>query len=127
MLDKRCENQYAKLSYEGRAHISKHHYVAERFFGRSKNRSTNKRTNFMEGEFKDHERKIGFFCYECHEVLLHNPVLLPEDIGLLKKIYKIKGLQEDVKTESYEKLKKKIIVLKEVISLGLKKYLEDLE
>src|SRR5438034_11356030 len=75
----RTRDTYATATIEGRSHASKHHFVAERFFGRS----TNRRGTKTEGLFNacpwGREGESEVFCYECHEELLHNPVLLPWD------------------------------------------------
>lgn len=34
------------------------------------------------------------FCYECHEELLHNPVLLPDDIKKFAELVELRGLNE---------------------------------
>ena len=67
---------YARPTVEGRSHASQHHYLAERFFGRSKNRRGTERQRIFEESPWGHEGETGVFCYECHEELLHNPVLL---------------------------------------------------
>ena len=36
------DGDYAKPNIKGRSHATKHHYVAERFFGRSSNREASK-------------------------------------------------------------------------------------
>ena len=50
--------------------------LPEHFFGRSSNRRGTK----TEGLFDECpwrcEGEFGLFCYECHEELLHNPVML---------------------------------------------------
>jgi hypothetical protein len=69
---------YARSTVEGRSHASKHHYVAERFFGRSTNRRGTKRIGIFEVCPWGCEGDRAVYCYECHEELLHNPVLLAE-------------------------------------------------
>lgn len=115
----RTQNTYARPTPEGRSHASKHHYVPERFFGRSKNRRGTQREKIFEECPWDHEGESAVFCYDCHEELLHNPVLLPEDIERLAKIVKSKGLAEDKKTEFREKIAGRIKLLHEVIKRGL--------
>jgi hypothetical protein len=116
----RVRDTYARPTVEGRSGASKHHFVAERFFGRSKNRKGTK----LEGMFLEcpwgHEGKSGLFCYECHEELLHNPVLLPEDIERFAKLVKAKNLSETRKSEDRTKSAGRIALLHEAISLGLK-------
>jgi hypothetical protein len=60
--------------------------VPERFFGRSTNRRGTKTPGVFEICPWGQEGKTAVFCYECHAELLHNPVLLPEDIDSLAKL-----------------------------------------
>jgi hypothetical protein len=71
---------YAQPTVLGRSHATSHHYVAERFFGRSANRRRNQREAIFESCPWGQEGEVVVFCYECHEELIHNPVILPEDI-----------------------------------------------
>src|SRR3546814_7212101 len=68
----RIAGTYARPSAEGRSHATKHHFVAERFFGRSSNR----RGTVTDGVFSScqwgHEGETAVFCYECHEDLLRS-------------------------------------------------------
>jgi len=63
----RTAGTYARPTIEGRSHATKHHFVAERFFGRSSNR----RGTVTDGVFTScpwgHEGETAVFCYECHE------------------------------------------------------------
>ncbi|MFC2105249.1 hypothetical protein ACFLS0_00605 [Candidatus Bipolaricaulota bacterium] len=65
------------------------------------------------------EGKTAVFCYDCHELLLHNPVLLPHDINELAKLVKRRRLAEDRKTKSTGKLAGRIVLFHEVIEAGL--------
>jgi|SRR5580704_3606075 len=71
---------YATPTVEGRSHANEHHFVAERYFGRSGNRKGTVRARMLKECPWGHEGKTGVFCYDCGEILLHNPVLLPEDM-----------------------------------------------
>lgn len=115
----RTKNTYASPTVEGRSHASTHHHVPERFFGRSKNRRGTQREKIFENCPWGHERETAIFCYDCHEELLHNPVLLPEDIKRFADIVRSKGLSEDTKTESRERIAGRIKLFHEVIHLGL--------
>jgi hypothetical protein len=113
---------YAKPNIKGRSHAGKHHYVAERFFGRS---ATRKGESPREPIFKNCpwagvEGKSGVFCYECHEELLHNPVLLSEDISQFAELVRLRGLNESQKTASKDKIRRRIELLHEVIEKGIK-------
>lgn len=111
--------EYAKPTVRGRSHATMHHFVAERFFGRSANRKgTLTERVFAEcpwGKEKDGE----VFCYECHELLLHNPVLLREDIERFAALVKEHGLSEDEKPDNFERIAGRIRLFHEVIAQGL--------
>ena len=110
---------YAEPTVRGRSHATKHHYVAERFFGRS----TNRRTEVREGIFRvcpwGYEGKQIVLCYDCHEELIHNPVFLPEDIERFAALVKARGLSEDVKPSDRLKIAGRIRLLREIIDAGL--------
>jgi len=110
---------FGRPTIQGRSHASKHHYVPERFFGRSKNRRGTQREKIFGSCPWGHEREATLFCYDCHEELLHNPVLLPEDIDLFSIIVQNKGLSEHEKTASREKLGRRIMLFREIIRRGL--------
>jgi hypothetical protein len=108
----------------GRSHATEHYYVAERFFGRSTNRRGTKR----EGIFAEcpwgYEGKSQAYCYECHEELLHNPVLLPNDVSAFSRLVRARGLNEDSKSDERSKLAGRIMLLQLVISVGLRELLK---
>lgn len=114
------DGDYVMPSVMGRSHASKHHYVAERFFGRS----TNRPGTFREPIFRDDEWKLPtkteVYCYDCHEELIHNPVLLPEDIAALSELVQARGLSEEEKTDDRSKIAGRIRLLHEVLRAGLK-------
>ena len=117
------DGEYAKPTIKGRGHATKHHYVAERFFGRSMNRPRTRRPAIFEANPWTISPGAGVFCYECHEELLHNPVLLPEDVQLLKQLVELRGLCETEKPASRDRLAGRIELLHEAIALGLKQLL----
>jgi hypothetical protein len=128
MADEKCElcgcdlhrkGGYAKPTVKGRSHATKHHYVAERLFGRSKNRPGTTRTAIFEPSQWQVERKTAIFCYECHEELIHNPVFLPEDVKAFANLIRSRKLHESNKTSSRDKLAGRIKLLHEVIQKGL--------
>ena len=112
--------KYAEASPEGRAHATEHHYVAERFFGRSKNRRGTQRTPIFSTCPWGLEGASDVYCYECHELVLHNPVLVPQEVTAFRELIKIRGLDEPAKGESHEKLAGRIRLFQEVIAAGLK-------
>lgn len=116
--------EYAKPTVKGRSHATKHHYVAERFFGRSSNRPESRRKPTFDQCPWGLEGKTEIYCYECHEELLHNPVFLPEDILRFAELVRRNGLAEDKKTASREKLAGRIKLLHDVVESGLRRLLE---
>jgi hypothetical protein len=110
---------YARPTIEGRSHATEHHFVSERFFGRSANRKGTKTEGIFEVCPWGHEGKTAVFCYECHEELLHNPVLLPEDIKRFAKLVRSRQLAEDQKPADRKKIAGRVALFHEVIARGL--------
>jgi len=110
---------YATPTPEGRSHATAHHFVAERFFGRSTNRRGNQRTPIFEACPWGVEGEKAFFCYECHEELIHNPVFLSDDVIRFAELVERRGLAEPIKTENRDKLAGRIELLHEVIARGI--------
>lgn len=110
---------YATPTVQGRSHATEHHYVAERFFGRSKNRPGEQRDPIFDRDPWRAEGKAGVFCYECHEELLHNPVFLPEDMGQFAKLVSLRGFSEEEKSVDRSRIAGRIELLHEVIHRGL--------
>ena len=121
----RKADAYGSPSIEGRAHASRHHYVPERLFGRSANRRRKIKERIFAKCPWDLEGKSETFCYECHEVVLHNPVLLPEDIERLAILAQKRGLREHQKGEGYDKLAGRVVLLHDVIARGLTALLQE--
>jgi hypothetical protein len=115
----RTKNTYASPTVEGRSHASTHHYVPERFFGRSKNRRSTQREKIFEDCPWGHEGESTTLCYDCHEELIHNPVLLPVDIRRFADIIRNRGLEEHEKTASRNKIAERIKLFHEIIQRGL--------
>jgi hypothetical protein len=115
----RTQGTYALHNAQGRSHATAHHFVAELFFGRSSNRKGTK----TEGVFLSCpwgvEGESAVFCYECHEELLHNPVLLPDDIKALARIVRSRGLSEDEKTEDRSLHAARVKLFREIIAAGI--------
>ena len=114
------DGDYAKPTVKGRSHATKHHYVAERFYGRTKNKRTYQEVSpiFGEKDYSEYEGQSGIFCYECHEELLHNPILLPADVEKLAKLVYERKCNEMKKGDSREKIAERIKLFQEIISLG---------
>lgn len=110
---------YAKPTVEGRSHASEHHHVAERFFGRSTNRKGTKREALFTTCPWNSERKATVLCYDCHELLLHNPILLLEDIRRFAALVERRGLSEDQKPEDLTKIAGRIALFHDLISRGI--------
>jgi len=111
--------EYATPTVTGRSHATKHHFVAERFFGRSKNRRGTKREGIFTNCPFGQEGKTAGYCYECHEKLLHNPILLPEDVRAFAKLVKERGCTETKKPEHKQQIAARILLLHDVISAGI--------
>jgi hypothetical protein len=116
----RTQDTYARPTVEGRSHASKHHFVAERFFGRSNNRRGTQRDKVFEECPWSIEGQAAVFCYDCHEELFHNPIFLPVDVAYLADLVKERGLDEDRKTKSKDKIAGRVKLLHEIIQQGLK-------
>lgn len=116
----RKKGTYATATLKGRSHATKHHFVAERFFGRSGNRKGIIRPSLFKQCPWGLEGEHELFCYECHEILLHNPVFTRENIADFAELVKEKKLGEPEKTESCEKLAQRIRLLQKVIEGGIK-------
>ena len=67
------------------------------------------------------EGKSEVFCYECHEILLHNPVFTPENIVSFAELVSLNKLDEQIKTDSVDKLAKRVELLQKVIEHGIRK------
>ena len=129
MDDKKCaicncslhrkKGTYANPSPEGRSHASRHHFIPERFLGRSKNRRGTQRKGIFHESPWGHEKETVVFCYDCHEELLHNPVLFPYEIKRFADLVALSGLSEINKTDSKEGIAGRIILLQKVIDRGL--------
>ena len=118
------DGDYAAPNVMGRSHATRHHYVAERFFGRSANRPGTQRDQIFPACPWNVEGQSVVFCYECHEELIHNPVFLPDDIEAFAALVKARGLDEQTKPESRDKIAGRIRLLHEVIAAGLKSICE---
>jgi len=116
---------YAEGTVQGRSHATGHHYVAERFFGRSANRRGTQEERIFEQCPWGLERASTVCCYECHEVLLHNPVFAPADISGFSELVGLRNLNEDNKGQDRSKLAGRIKLLHEVIECGIKRILHD--
>ena len=110
---------YAKPTVRGRSHATRHHHVAERFFGRSTTRRGTRDAIFANCPW-DAEGTTSTFCYECHEELIHNPVFLPEDVQRFAELVSARGLDEQEKTDDRNRLAGRIQLLHDVIRTGLK-------
>jgi len=113
------DSDYAKPTVKGRSHATEHHYVAERFFGRSANRPGDVREPVFKNDEWKLEKKTAVYCYECHEELIHNPVFLPDDIAAFAELVKAKSLAETEKSGDRSKIAGRIRLLHDVIRTGL--------
>lgn len=113
------DGEYAQATLLGRSHATSHHYVAERFFGRSTNRRGTQRDAIFVRCPWGHEGQTIVFCYECHEELVHNPVILPDDIQRFAELVRRRGLSEEAKSEDRSRIAGRIRLLQEVIARGI--------
>ena len=111
--------EYARPTVRGRSHATEHHHVAERFFGRSKNRPGTARDRIFESCPWGSEGLTATYCYECHEELLHNPVLTAADVQAFASLVRARRLSERQKPVTRRKLAGRIRLLHEVIQAGL--------
>ena len=117
--------KYGGPSVAGRSHATKHHFVAERFFGRSKNRRGEERKRIFDADPWGVERETTVLCFDCHEELLHNPVLLARDLENLRELVRLRGLNENKKSRDRQKLADRIELLHEALDKGLRGLLRD--
>jgi hypothetical protein len=120
----RTRDTYARPTVAGRSHATKHHNVAERFFGRSSNRRGTQNEGIFEYCPWEYEGETVVFCYECHEELIHNPVLLPEAIAGFALLVTQGGFSEVEKTESRKPIAGRIKLMQKVIAAGISALLE---
>ena len=116
---------YARPTVEGRSHATKHHFVSERFFGRSANRRGTKTEGIFESCPWGNEGQTAVFCYECHEELLHNPVLLPADVERFAELVRSRQLAENQKPDDRKKIAGRVALFHEVIARGLAELAKD--
>lgn len=123
----RKKGTYARPNVSGRSHATNHHYVAERFFGRTANRPRKKTKAILSpsSSLRAHEERHYLLCYECHEELIHNPVLLPEDVDRFAELVRRHGLSEKKKAEKRDKIAGRIELLQKVIARGLESLLSE--
>ncbi len=113
------DGEYALPTVLGRSHATSHHYVAERFFGRSTNRRGTQREAIFDTCPWGHEGETVVFCYECHEELLHNPVILPEDIQRFACLVRLRGFAEQTKGEGRSLIGGRIRLFQKIIAKGI--------
>jgi hypothetical protein len=106
------EGRYGLATTQGRSHASEHHFVATRLLKRRSERPW-----FLEQE-------TIVCCYECHEELLHNPVLLPTDLLRFALLIQSRGLNDDEKLPGRKGFVARVQLLQEVIAVGIKAMLK---
>lgn len=110
---------YAEPNVQGRSHATEHHVVAKRFFGPAANKHGSIHEPIFEQCPWNQEGVTVLFCYECHEELMHNPVLLREDIKRFAKLVRLRKLNEGKKSADRRRIAERIQLLHEVIAAGL--------
>jgi hypothetical protein len=111
---------YAMPTVKGRSHATRHHYVAERFFGRTANRPRELRARLFGVCPWNLEGLSEVFCFECHVELLHNPAFTPADLQQFSALFRARNLDEPEKTSDRSKLAGRVWLLHQVIQAGLK-------
>lgn len=110
------DGEYAKPTIKGRSHATRHHFVAERFFGRSANRRGTQRSPIFKKCPWGVEKQSAVFCYECHEELIHYAIKSDYLIPLLKTVDGIKIQPSQTKPVNLlslvEELKKSVVMIK---------------
>ena len=113
------KGEYARATVKGRSHATWHHLIAKRFFGRKANKRSGKIDAIFERKDWEAEQDKIVLCYDCHEVLLHNPIFLKKDLDRFRMLIKDHGFNETKKTESTRQLAGRIVLLHEIIEKGL--------
>lgn len=121
----RTAGTYALPTVQGRSHATNHHFVAKRFFGRSSSRGGTTTHGVFETCPWGFEGKSAVFCYECHEELLHNPVVLPDELAMFRELVELRGFEETTKPEDRSKLAGRIKLFSEAIARGIRAMLDD--
>lgn len=121
----RAAGTYARPTPEGRSHATEHHFVAERFYGRSKNRRGTQREGIFAACPWGVEGQSDVFCYECHEELLHNPVILPADMQHFAELVRVRGLAENHKLNSRQPIAGRVQLFQAIISRGIEALLAE--
>jgi hypothetical protein len=109
----------ARPTIAGRSLATEHPYVPERFFRRSADRHDAATGGLFDTCPWGQEKQATVCCRECHEELMHNPVLLPADIQAFAELVRKRGLGEDDKPETKDKIAGRVLLLHEVIATGL--------
>jgi hypothetical protein len=100
--------KYADPTIEGRSGASEHHFIAKRLA----------KGVFASSPWK-HDVKSAMLCYECHELLLHNPVLFQEDVKRFAELVRMRDLAEEVKPPDQSKIAGRVVLFHELIARGL--------
>jgi len=107
----RTPDGYASSTIEGRSGATTHHFVAKRL---------SQTGGILTSRPWEHDIKSAVLCYECHEVLLHNPVLLHEDVERFAELVQMRNLAEEKKLPDQSKIAGRVVLFHEVIARGLK-------
>jgi len=118
----RTRGTYATDTHEGRSHATGHHLVPQRFLGKSATRrKKGPRTAILRPDTFPTPGELLVFCYECHEELLHNPMLLEEDIRRLAELFELSEASEpDGKPFEKVRLARRIEIFHNTIAEGVR-------
>jgi hypothetical protein len=115
----RRSNEPARPTIAGRSLATEHPYVPERFFRRSADRHGTATDGLFDTCPWGQEKQAALCCWECHEELMRNPVLLPGDMQAFAELVRKRGLGEEDKPETRDKIAGRVLLLHEVIATGL--------
>jgi hypothetical protein len=111
--------EHTRPRIAGHSHVATRHRVPERFSPRPAKRRGARKHGLSVACPWGPEKQATVYCYECHEALIHNPVLLPGDVQAFAELVKIRGLNEDDKPSEKDKIARRVMLLHEVLATGL--------
>ena len=109
------QDTYGQDTLAGRAHQTKHHNIAKRFYGQQNGR----KPIFKKKDRTGNGWNVTRCCFECHEELLHNPILTSKNIKTLSTLVKKTGSGERRKPEDKKRIANRILLFHAVIDTGL--------
>jgi len=122
----RTAGTYAKPTADGRSHATDHHCVPKRFLSDKNTKGEKRGPVLTDRHWAEKGSQTVTLCYDCHEELLHNPILLEEDVKHLRQIMDNKGCTETHKTEGdYKCIANRVRIFHEIIKAGIEHTLKE--